>query len=255
MYRVEVRFCGGLARFLPHEERHGTVTRRFGKRRSVKDLIESLGAPHTEVGRILVNGSAVDFSYIVEDRDRFEVFEVDAFRAREDDESLQPGIEGTPRFVCDVHLEKLARRLRLLGFDVMFEKDLRDEALAELAARENRILLTRDRRLLMRRNVGLGMHPWSDDPEEQTLEVLRKLRHFDLPDPFGRCTTCNGTLRPMAPDTAEYEEALAEAPPRVRQWRTEYWRCGSCGKLYWKGTHYAKLREKVEMLLDRFGRD
>lgn len=245
MYRVTVVLREPLAGFLPKALRANTLECTYAEKRSVKDLLESYGIPHTEIGRINVGESEVDFSYHVADGDCVEVHGVEEFRKPDGPPSLQPAIHGAPRFVCDVHVEKLARRLRLLGFDVLFNKDQTDEAVAALAESESRILLTRDRRLLMRKNVTLGMHLWNDDPDEQVLEVLRKLRGFDFPEPFGRCTVCNGELRSIEPDTPAYAEAVAEAPPRVRQWRTAFDRCTRCKKLYWKGTHYEKLRAMV----------
>ena len=218
----------------------------FHSKRSVKDLLESYGVPHTEIGTVLADGKAVAFDYLVQDGDRLEVFPATEFPQSDSHTHLQPVILGTPRLICDDHLEKLARRLRLLGFDVLFEKGIDDTALAALAQRENRILLTRDRRLLMRKNVRFGMHIWHDDPEAQVIEVLSRLSGTDSPAPFGRCTVCNGELRRISESSPEYDKALNEAPPRVRIWRTEYDRCDSCKRLYWKGTHYAKLRRMVQ---------
>lgn len=252
MYDVTVKVSGKLVDFLPRGERTDVLRQRFGKRRSAKDLLEALGIPHTEIDRIRVDGREVDFSYIVRDGDCLEVTEVAKFAKSGSGATLQPGVSGTPQFVCDVHLQKLARLLRLLGFDVHFDRALTDAGLAEIADSQNRILLTRDRRLLMRRRVRLGMHIWYDEPDDQVIEVLEKIRDFALPEPFGRCTVCNGCLHEIQPGTDAYREAVAEAPPRVRQWRTEFQRCESCGKLYWKGTHYEKLRTKVERYRRRF---
>ena len=246
MYRVTLYLNGNLVDFFPKAIWDRVVSCSFKSKRSVKDLLESNGVPHTEVGAILADGKAVTFDYLVQDGDRLEVFQATEFLQSDGDTHLQPVILGTPKLICDDHLEKLARRLRLLGFDVLFEKGMDDSALAALAQRENRILLTRDRRLLMRKNVSLGMHVWHDDPEKQVLEVLGRLRGTDSPGPFGRCTVCNGELRRIPASSPEYEEALNEAPPRVRIWRTEYDRCDSCKRLYWKGTHYAKLRRMVQ---------
>jgi len=249
VYRVTLDLNGNLVEFLPKARRDRVVPCSFRSKRSVKDLLESNGVPHTEVDTILADGKAVGFDYLVQDGDRLEVFPATEFPQSDSDTHLQPFILGTPKLICDDHLEKLARRLRLLGFDVLFDKGLDDADLAALAQQENRILLTRDRRLLMRKNVGLGMHLRHDNPEEQVLEVLGRLRGTGSTSPFGRCTICNGELRRIPASSPEHQEALNEAPPRVRVWRTEYARCDSCKRLYWKGTHYDKLQHMVERYL------
>jgi uncharacterized protein with PIN domain len=254
VYRATVVLRDRLARFLPKALRADRLECTWAEKRSVKDLLESYGIPHTEIGCIKVGEQDVGFSYHVADGDYVEVYGVAAFRKSDGPRSLQPAVHDAPRFVCDVHVEKLARRLRLLGFDVLFNNDRAGDAVAALAESESRILLTRDRRLLMRNTVTLGMHVWNDDPDEQVLEVLGKLAAFDWPEPFGRCTVCNGQLRSIEPDTPAYAEAIAEAPPRVRAWRTEFDRCTRCKKLYWKGTHFEKLRAMVNRYRSACGR-
>jgi uncharacterized protein with PIN domain len=149
-----------------------------------------------------------------------------------------------PRFVADVHLRKLVRWLRLLGFDVAYEPSADDAQLARIAGAEGRILLTRDRELLKRRAVARGYWVRSTDPVEQAAEVVRR---FDLSRrvaTFSRCPSCNGVLRPV--DKADVAERI---PPRTAAWLDEYVRCDCCGKLYWKGTHIPRLQRALDTIL------
>ncbi|HON80431.1 MAG TPA: Mut7-C RNAse domain-containing protein, partial [Spirochaetota bacterium] len=147
MYRVTIRFYEELNDFLPRQDRKRDIEVSFNGRRSIKDFIESMGVPHVEVDLILVHGISVDFNYLIQDGDRISVYPVFERLSIEGVTRLRPAPLRLTRFVLDVHLRKLARRLRLLGFDTDYDEHRDDPELAELSAKENRILLTRDRGL------------------------------------------------------------------------------------------------------------
>jgi hypothetical protein len=149
MLAAVFRFHGELNDFLAHARRQADISVRFNHDQSVKHLIESLGVPHTQVGRVLVSGQQVDFSYLVRDGDRVEVYSLSI----EDRSGEQLG---EPRFVVDIHLGRLAVYLRMLGFDTLYRNDYDDDELAQTAGLDERILLTRDQRLLMRNQVRRG---------------------------------------------------------------------------------------------------
>jgi uncharacterized protein with PIN domain len=153
------------------------------------------------------------------------------------------------RFVLDVHLGRLARYLRLLGFDASWKKDATDEELVAIATREERILLTRDRELLKRRSVAQGYFVRETVRRRQILEVLRWFDLFDAIEPFRRCLECNGPLDPVA--KVEVEDRL---PPRTRRDYEEFQQCRDCHRIYWKGSHYDALRSVVDDIC-REGRD
>ncbi|MBN2161244.1 MAG: Mut7-C ubiquitin/RNAse domain-containing protein [Spirochaetes bacterium] len=250
MYRVAIRFYEELNDFLRPSHRKRELDFEFGGRRSVKDLIESFGVPHVEVDLILVNGRSVDFSYIVADGDRLSVYPVFESLDIGSVTRLRPSPLRDPRFVLDVHLQKLARRLRLMGFDVDYLPDRDDAALAETADREGRILLSRDRQLMMRKRVARGLYVRNTDPDRQVAEILDRLQLRGLCRPFTRCIECNQTIEELdaaGPDFAALEKTI---PPGVRSWCREYYRCLGCGRIYWKGSHYEKLKKRVEMILD-----
>ncbi|MDZ7343194.1 MAG: Mut7-C ubiquitin/RNAse domain-containing protein, partial [candidate division KSB1 bacterium] len=181
------RFYEELNDFLPEEKKKTTFVHHFKDRASIKDMIEAIGVPHTEIDLILVNGQAVDFSYLVQDRDRISVYPV--FESL--DISAVTNLRKQPlreaKFVLDVHLGKLASYLRLVGFDTLYRNDFSDAELAEISSRERRILLTKDRRLLKRRIVTHGYCIRETAPKKQLLEVLKRFDLFKSLDPFSRC--------------------------------------------------------------------
>jgi hypothetical protein len=146
-----------------------------------------------------------------------------------------------PRFVVDVNLERLARLLRLLGLDVAFDPDLDDEALARMSATEHRILLTRDRGLLKRRNVTHGLFVREDRPFDQVVAVLRRLELASRVAPFTRCLRCGGALTAVDKD-----DVLDLLQPLTWRHYDEFHRCAGCGHLYWRGSHHARLAELVD---------
>src|SRR5262245_24984371 len=169
--RAEFRFYAELNDFLPRRHRFVTVVRLFDGEASVKDLIEAAGVPHTEVDLVIVNSEPVDFKYRVRDGDRIAVYPM--FEALDIGPiaSVRPGPLREPRFFADAHLGRLARHLRLLGFDTAYERDCDDAHLAATAAAERRIVLTRDAGLLKRNMVTHGLFVRAQQPGEQLLEV------------------------------------------------------------------------------------
>lgn len=210
----------------------------------MKDAIESLGVPHTEVDLILINGVEATFSTQLSDGDRisvypvFESFDIGAL-AR-----LRPDPLRQPRFVLDVHLGRLATSLRLLGFDAEYANSYDDDQLADLSIRDGRILLTRDCGLLKRATITHGYCVRSTDAREQVLEVLSRFDLIGMIRPFSRCMACNGVLHRST--KAEVAESL---PPRVAKSHTEFTRCERCGRVYWQGSHYDRLEQVVRTIV------
>lgn len=243
---VEVRAYAELNDFLEPESRGVTVRRPFRPHQTVKDVLEAMGVPHTEVDLILVNGDPVDFAHRPSVGDRiaaypmFEALDVGAT------ERLRPVPLRDPRFVVDVNLGRLARLLRVLGFDVWWSSDADDAALADISLSQQRILLTRDRGLLKRRAITHGLFVHSEHPEEQTLEVIRRLDLRERLAPLTRCLQCNGPLATVSKD-----QVADQLEPLTRRYYDEFSRCTDCGKIYWAGTHYARLIRLVQRLRGR----
>ncbi len=249
MYNITIRFYEELNDFLPMDWRKRDIDFSFAGRRSIKDLIESMGVPHTEVDLILVNGQSVDFGYIIKNFDRISVYPVFESISINDITHLREYPLREIKFVLDVHLRKLARRLRLLGFDVDYKDGRNDPELAEISHRENKILLTRDRQLLMRKIVDRGIIIRNTDPRTQIDEVLDRLDLWSLCRPFTRCIQCNGMIKAVNPESDDFSRIKARIPEGVLKWCNEYFICGSCGNVYWKGSHFQKLMSFVDDIL------
>ncbi len=244
MSRAVFRFYGELNDFLPPKHRQCDIEYNFQNTPAIKDAIEALGVPHTEVDLIVVNGQSVGFSYRLCDGDRVAVYPV--FESLDISPIVQLREKPLRRiaFIADVHLGKLARLLRLLGFDTLHSNSYEDSELAAIAAAEGRIVLTRDRELLKHNAVTHGYWLRSTHPIEQAREVVRRFNLESLIDPFRRCLVCNGLLAPIAKG-----EILSQIPPRIAVEHDEFFRCTSCQKLYWRGTHYPKLERHIAAIL------
>jgi uncharacterized protein len=243
---VEVRVYAELNDFLAPELRDATARRPFRPHQTVKDVLEAMGIPHTEIDLILVNGDPADFGHRPTAGDRiaaypvFEALDVGATTR------LRPVPLRDPRFVVDVNLGRLARLLRVLGFDVWWSSGADDAALAHISLDEQRILLTRDRGLLKRRAITHGLFVHSQDPEEQTLEVIRRLDLGQRLAPLTRCLHCNGKLAAVAK-----HEVIDRLEPLTRRYYEEFSRCAECGRIYWAGSHHARLLGLVERIRDQ----
>lgn len=225
-------FHGELNDFLPADRRDVEFETIAGPTDTLKHLIESLGVPHTEVDRVTVNGNPRALSEQVAPGERIQVFPYQPpFRI--------PNI----RFVVDGHLGRLAAYLRMLGFDTWYERGADDPQLAAVASVEGRVLLTRDVGLLKRREVQFGYCVRSQKPHEQLRQVARR---FDLQPhftPFQRCMDCNAPLDPVAKD-----EVSHLLPPHTRETKTEFSRCRDCRKIFWRGSHHARMLGWIEDL-------
>lgn len=237
---ITIRFHAELNDFLPPERRDTSFAHRFNEAGSIKDLIESLGVPHPEVDVILINGESVDFRYLVRDSDAVDVHP-QPLPATPDAIRLRPPLPDPPRFVLDTHLGRLAAYLRMLGFDALYRNDYDDSALARISAEQGRVLLTCDRGLLMRRQVALGYYVRERQPHRQVSELVTRLRLRDALRPFTRCMSCNGPLLPVSK-----EAVIEHLPPRVRARHDDFVRCGNCGKIYWEGSHYERMRRLID---------
>lgn len=245
MDTAQFRFYAELNDFLPEKKRYLSFDHHFEGRVSVKHLIESLGVPHTEVDLILANSKSVPFDYIVADGDLISVYPVFESIDISDAVRLRPQPLRQSRFVLDIHLGQLARYLRLLGFDTLYQNDYQDEELARISNQEGRILLSRDRGLLKRNLVSRGYCVRESDPQQQLIELTQR---FDLRrqmNPFQRCLRCNGVLEPIA------KEAISQRlMANTRQYYQEFRICSDCRQIYWKGSHYHHMKRLIKQLLD-----
>lgn len=234
--------------FLAPDVRGTMMQRPFREHQTVKDVVEAAGIPHTEVDLIVVNGEPVDFTYRPTSGDRLAVYPVFERLDIGSINRLRPHPLRNVRFVVDVHLGRLARLLRLLGFDARWENDLDDEALASLAAAEHRIVLTRDRGLLKRRTVTHGLFVRSERPLDQVVDVVRRLDLADRLAPFSRCLRCGDELADVTK-----AEVIDRLEPLTREHYDEFRRCVSCGQIYWRGSHHDRLTRLVDQIRAALG--
>ena len=243
MKRALLRFYAELNDFLPPSQRGIAFFHEFLDGPSVKDVIESLGVPHTEVDLILADGESVDFGWILRDGARVSVYPVFESIDIAPLARLRPAPLREVRLVLDVHLGRLARYLRMLGLDARWSGEASDAELARIAADEHRILLTRDSGLLKRRIVTHGYRVREIDPRRQLAEVVRRLDLLRAIAPFQRCLRCNERLEPV-----RVEDVAGELPPRVRERHRAFRRCPSCRRVYWEGSHHARMERLISDL-------
>ena len=243
MAQAEFRFYEELNDFLAPALRKVAFSHEFDRRASVKDMIESFGVPHTEVDIILVNGHSVDFSCIVQDGDRISVYPVFESLDISPLVRLRPAPLRSPAFVLDSNLGRLARYLRLLGFDCLYQNDFSDESVATIADQEQRIVLTRDRALLQRKIITRGYFVREVRPRPQVKEVLARFDLYRLVEPFSRCIRCNGDLQAVDKQTIE-----GQLEPKTRQYFDSFRICTACGQIYWQGSHHARSLRLIEEL-------
>ena len=244
LFNVRLCFHGDLNAFLGSKAGDAVIERRLAEKTSIKDIIESCGVPHPEVDLILVDDQTVGFDHTLANNAKVEVFPVENRRTDYTEKRLQT--IRILRFVADGHLGGLTRNLRLLGFDVAYGQNADDRQLLEVMARENRALLTRDRRLLMHSIVQHGYCPRSQNADEQTIEVVRRFDLLELIAPFTRCLRCNAPL-----EAASKADVIEKLEPLTKMYYDEFRRCPDCKQIYWSGSHFPKLQKRIEEIRSR----
>lgn len=243
MHTAYFRFYEELNDFLPPEQRKLTLSYSFRGHPGIKDPIESLGVPHTEVELIIVDGESVGSDYQLRDGDRVAVYPM--FESLDVSPLLR--LRNAPlrrtAFVVDVNPGRLARNLRMCGFDTVYRNDYRDRDVAQIAVQERRIVLTRDRRLLHHKAIIHGYWVRATDPEKQLTEVLERLDLRNQLRPFRRCLDCNGAV-----ESVDKDGVSDELKPLTRRYYDDFHRCRHCGKIYWEGSHYEHMTRRLESM-------
>ncbi|OWW21974.1 Mut7-C RNAse domain-containing protein [Noviherbaspirillum denitrificans] len=244
MASAHFRFYAELNNFLAPSHRQRTFIHPCSRDATVKHMIEALGVPHTEVELICIDGEPADFAYRLQGGERVSVYP--AFSTIDITPTLrlrpEPGTQG--RFIADAHLGQLAKSLRMLGFDVLYRNDYSDAEVARIAAVEDRIVLTRDRDLLIRKEIVRGCYLHALDNEAQIAEVMLRFRLAPHVREFSRCLTCNGELH------AVDKQAVAHrVPQHSRQFYEHFFQCAGCEQVYWEGSHVARMRLRIAQML------
>lgn len=240
------RFYEELNDFLPVAQRQTTLEYRFKGSPGIKDPIEALGIPHTEVDLIVVNAQSVGFNYRLQDGDRvavypvFESFDITPL-ARLQERPLR-----STAFVLDVNLGKLARRLRMLGFDTDYHNRNADADLVRISVAERRILLTRDRRLLFHKLITHGYWVRAIEPDAQVVEVMNRFDLYRAVKPFHRCLDCNGLI-----ERVNKQDIVDQLQPLTKKHYDEFYRCARCAKVYWQGSHVEHMNQTLISLVSK----
>jgi uncharacterized protein with PIN domain len=240
---AEFRFYEELNDFLPEEQRKVSFRHSFLGTPSIKDTVQAIGVPHTAIELILVDGRSVDFSHHLHGGERvavypvFERFDISPLIR------LRPEPLRDTRFILDVHLGKLARYLRMLGFDAAYDRDRDDDTIIDLSLEQKRIILTRDIEILKQSRVTHGYWLRHHQPPEQLQEVLLSLDLSRQLRPFTRCMDCNGQIQPVARSTIS-----TQVDPDIFNRFEAFWRCRDCRKIYWQGSHYHRMLERIRKI-------
>ena len=235
MIRVVILLEGELRDHIDRKSPNERVELTLELPAGLRDVIQSLGVPAPECGAVIVNGEVKPWDTKVADGDQISVkprFPLDAAPA-------------DPRFILDDHLGKLARHLRMLGIDADHGSGVDDAELARRSVAESRVLLTRDRGLLMRAAVLHGRFVREVDPIRQAIEVVRSFALAAGVAPLTRCLECNGVLEP-----APQHEVDSRVPPAASSRHDRFGWCSTCRRVYWEGTHVQSLRERIRVILE-----
>ena len=248
MHTAKFWFHSSFDGLLTAKHKSGEFTYQFKGEPSVKHLVEAMRIPHTEVGKIFVNEREVNLSYLAQDGDSIAVYPVQDYRTYNSIVG-ENSKTSEARFILDNHLGKLATYLRMLGFDALYRNNYQDDELAEVAGKDGRILLTRDRGLLMRRTIESGYFVRSMDAPTQLVEVMQRYGLFDQIRPFDRCLRCNERLRRV-----EKIQILDRLEPLTRKYYNEFSICQKCDQIYWKGSHFERMQGFISSFIDHNSR-
>ncbi|OHC66635.1 MAG: twitching motility protein PilT [Rhodocyclales bacterium RIFCSPLOWO2_02_FULL_63_24] len=248
MVTATFRFFAELNDFLPPERRRREFSADCAQAATIKHMIEALGVPHTEVELIVANGESVGFDRIVREGDRLAVYPTfEAF-------DITPLLRVRERplrhtwFIADAHLGALARLLRMAGFDTLYSNRYHDSEIADIAARDGRIVLTRDRELLKRRSITHGCYVHAQLPAQQLLEIVERLDLARRLRPFSLCLECNAPLREI-----DKTMVLDRLPASVRLQQERFTTCDVCHRVFWQGSHWRRMQQRLAAIHARPG--
>ncbi len=244
--RPSFRLYAELNDHLPPGCRQREFTIELPEPRTVGAVLETLRVPASDVELILVDGTPADFPCVLLGNERVSVYPVFDSIDVGPVTRVQERPQRRMRFVLDVHLGKLARLLRLLGFDALYRNDASPGDLLASAREEDRILLSRGVKLTEKSGVNAAFRIKTGSPREQLLSVMGRFDLWRSAVPFQRCIHCNALLR-----DAPKETIVSRLPPKVRAHYEVFRTCPRCRRIYWQGTHYEKMLRFSEEILAR----
>jgi len=246
MTSAYIQFHEPLHELLRTGKKQKVVNIQFKGRQTIKHLVESLGVPHTEVGRLQIKKNCIGFGYLVKNKDTIQVYPATPAQDNYSGMFAKGKMTIPARFILDNHLGKLATDLRMMGFDADYSNQYQDQELAELAVAQERIILTRDRQLLMRKTVRYGYLLRSLDPDQQLLSVLERFNLYAQIMLFERCMRCNHNLEQV--EKVEIEHRLE---PLTKKYFFKFKICPNCKRVYWSGSHTERIKNRLSLILPR----
>jgi uncharacterized protein with PIN domain len=236
---LTLKFDHQLQELLPRRYRsHVDIHYPLDRRASIKDIVESLHIPHTEIGSIEREGEELSFTYIPEAGEVFELHSLPVGTDVTRQTFLRPQPLSAPVFMVDINVGKLASLLRMVGIDTWYYPELAEAELARQAAAHDRILLSRNRDLLRRKIITWGHLVRAEQPEDQLVEIIILYGLQGVLNPFSRCLECNTLLRPV-----DKSAILHQLEPLTIKYYHQFKRCPDCGRIYWRGSHHRHMQE------------
>lgn len=238
---IKIRFYEELNYFIEKKYKKKEIECEYKKNSTVKKIIEDFGVPHSEVDLILVNGISTDFNYKVKDKDRISVYPAfESFDIKEESRVRQEPLRRT-NFILDVHLGKLARYLRICGFDTLYRNDYKDEEIVEISKKEKRIILTRDKGLLKRKKVTHGYYVKKQNIKEQIEEIIKRFQLEKILKILSICPVCNSKI-----ENIKKQDIKNKVPEYIYKTKNDFKYCPNCEKVYWKGTHWKNINQVLK---------
>lgn len=244
MNQVKFRFYEELNDHLPEEKRKVVFEYNFLEGSSLSDAFNSMDIPSDEIDLILVNQQSVKLDYFLQDGDRISVYPMFELFDISGTTQLRENPLRNPRFICDVHLGRLCKYMRMLGFDTLYSNQYTPQEMIALSIQEKRIILSRSFQLTRHKEVTHFYWIRSADPLEQIKDLVSKLDLSKLTDPLIRCLNCNHKLVPVVKP-----EILHRLEVRTSEYYNEFFICPDCDQIYWKGSHFENMLEFIHQNL------
>ncbi len=244
MLQITVRFYAELNDFLPPAQRGKEFQVFIEPHRTIRNILTNYNIPTDQIDLVLHNGSSAAFDAELHEGDHVSYYPVFESFDISDICTLRSSPLRIPRFICDVHLGKLASLLRMLGFDTSYKADATDIELLNSSLDERRALLSKDRELLHHESLQRGYKVHSCQPRQQLIEIMTRFDLCEMINPFCRCICCNMLL-----ESIPKEDIVHRLPPRVQEYYQEFYYCRQCDHVYWKGSHYERMNEYIENLI------
>ncbi len=242
--RIFLILHGDLVDLLPKNRRHRTIRLILDRRASIKDIIESQTIPHTEIGRMEMEGRQLSFRHIGENGERIHLHPFSRHTPLTTATVLRPEPLENIAFMCDSTVSRLGRHMRMAGLDTANAPEASLVEVGSQASAAGRILVSRNRDLLKCRTVNFGQLIRSVHHRLQLREVFVRFRPENLIAPFSRCLVCNSTL--VAVDK---EEILHLLEPLTRKYYHSFKKCSACNKIYWHGSHIVRMEQLLRSTL------